>query len=152
MVFVLKEALGTNFLRFQTSCPFFARKFIRHVILVTISNNYYNWQCLKYRVWLFSLCPQHTKMVLRGGNFGVSFLYMAWTWFLRWAFSDWCISLWIAIKMEKGVFLIFPVKDIQLAALLQNFKGANKYSSIFDSINFIGKGEAFHGLLFHIKL
>ena len=34
MVFVLKEALGTNFLRFQTSCPFFARKFIRHVILV----------------------------------------------------------------------------------------------------------------------
>ena len=25
--------------------------------------------------------------------------------------------------MEKGVFLIFPVKDIQLAALLQNFKG-----------------------------
>ena len=25
--------------------------------------------------------------------------------------------------MEKGVFLIFPMKDIQLAALLQNFKG-----------------------------
>ena len=25
--------------------------------------------------------------------------------------------------MEKGVFLIYPVKDIQIAALLQNFKG-----------------------------
>ena len=35
MVFVLKEALGTNCLRFQTSCPIFARKFIRHVILVS---------------------------------------------------------------------------------------------------------------------
>ena len=27
----------------------------------------------------------------------------------------------VAIKMEKGVFLIFPMKDLQLAALLQNF-------------------------------
>jgi len=34
VVFVLKEALGTNFLRFQTSCPISTRKFIRHVILV----------------------------------------------------------------------------------------------------------------------
>ena len=49
--------------------------------------------------------------------------------------------------MEKGVLLIFPVKGIQLAALLQNFKGAKKCSSIFDTINFIWKGEAFHGLL-----
>ena len=48
---------------------------------------------------------------LRGGNFCVSFWYMALTRFLRWAFFDWCISLWVAIKMEKGVFLTFPVKD-----------------------------------------
>ena len=33
----LPLALGTNFLRFQTSCPFFARKFIRHVILVSLA-------------------------------------------------------------------------------------------------------------------
>ena len=32
--------------------------------------------------------------------------------------------------MENGIFLIFPVKDIQFAALLEDFKGAKKYSSI----------------------
>ena len=32
----------------------------------------------------------------------------------------------MAIKMEKGVSLIFPVKYIQLAALLRNFQGSNK--------------------------
>ena len=41
----------------------------------------------------------------------------------------------IAIKMEKAVFLIFPVKDIQLAALLQNFKGPkNIYQFLIPSI------------------
>ena len=30
--------------------------------------------------------------------------------FLHLAIFDWCISLWVAIKMEKGVFQMFPVK------------------------------------------
>ena len=47
---------------------------------------------------------------------------------------------WVAIKMEKGVFLIFPVKDIQLAALLQNFQGSNNIHQV--SVPSILSGEA----------
>ena len=67
----------------------------------------------------------------RGGNFGVSFLY------IELFLID---SLWVAIKMEKGVFLIFPVKDIQLAALLQNFKGPKNIHQF--SIPSISSGKA----------
>ena len=79
---------------------------------------------------------------VRCGNFGVSIKYMAWTRFLRWAFFDWCISLWVAIKMEKGVFLKFPVKDIQPAApLWQNFKGLKNIQQFSIPSILLGKAK-----------
>ena len=70
-------------------------------------------------------CP---KGRVRGGSFGVSFYYMAWTRVYVELFL--CISFYVAIKMEKDVLLIFPVKDIEKTAF-EKFLGAKKYSSIY---------------------
>ena len=92
-----------------------------------VSNYYYNWRCLKYRVRLFSLCPQPSQMTDSEVE----------TW-----------KHWVAIKMEKGVFLIFPVKDIQLAALLRNFKG----QKIFINFQFYRERRSFPWPLVYVYL
>ena len=103
------------------------------------SNYHYNWRCLKYPVRHISLCPQHAQMAESEGETmvcpcsicpGLGFYFEL---FLL-------MALWVSIKIEKGVFLIFPVKDIQLAALLQNFKGSNNIHQV--SVPSILSGEA----------
>ena len=58
------------------------------IAFVLLSNYHYNWRCWKYRVWQ-SCVPVDAQLTHFGGSdFGVSFLYMAWTRFLRWAFFN----------------------------------------------------------------
>ena len=66
-------------------------------------------------------------------------------------------SFGCGVEKEKGVFLMFSMEKIQLAALSHNFRVREKCSSMYSfssnssfCLNFIGKDEVFHGLLFII--
>ena len=74
-----------------------------------------------------TLCPQHAQMV-ESEVAALVCPFMAWTRVYVELFL--CISFYVAIKMEKDVLLIFPVKDIEKTAF-EKFLGAKKYSSIY---------------------
>ena len=69
-------------------------------------------------------------------------------------FFHWCISLWVVIKIEKGIVLMFPIKRhnlLHFRAILGDIKYFYHFINFwFDSfyLDYIGKGGAFHGLLF----
>ena len=91
----------------------------------SLSNYYYNWRCLKYPVWPFSLCPRQAQMadsdvatlVCPFGIWPGQGFYVELFLFLH-------FPLLIVIKIGKGVSWNFKQwKDIYLAPFLQNFKG-----------------------------
>ena len=79
---------------------------------VPSSNYIYNPHDFKHRVrHCVFVRPAYQDDTFWSVPFGVSLYFMVWARFLRWAFFYWCISFWVAIKMEKGVFLTFPLSS-----------------------------------------
>ena len=93
---------------------------------------------------------------LRGGNFGVSFWYMVWTRFLRWAFFINAFASEHQFKTKRPFWLFFNEnRKWPFAAFLrnssQNRKNVHQFIHFHKfCLNFIGKDEVFHGLLYLI--